>query len=92
MQPKWGQGWIFTSRIQYKQQLLIKKSLLENKSRYVIILHNQALPKFYIHERSWHRDHGGKMYAHGYVFLAHLSQRLGMRYGDHSSSVVYSHL
>ena len=43
-------------------------SLLENESR-SIILHNQALPKFCTHERSWSRGHGDKMYAHGDVFF-----------------------
>ena len=38
-----GRVWIFTSGIQNKQ--LIKHSLLENESRYVVI-YNQALPKF----------------------------------------------
>ena len=66
MQPKRGQGWVFTSGIQHKK--LIKRSLLENESRY-IILYNHALPIFYTHERSWHRDHGGKMYAHGDFFF-----------------------
>ena len=66
MHPKWGLGWIFTSGIQHKQ--LIKNSLLENESRYVI-LHSQALPKFYTHERSWSRGHGRKMYAHGDAFF-----------------------
>ena len=47
---------------------LIKRSLLENESRY-IILYNQALPKFYTRERSWRRGHSGKMYAHGDVFF-----------------------
>ena len=47
---------------------LIKHSLLENESRYVI-LHNQALPNFYTPESSWRRGHGGKMYAHGDFFF-----------------------
>ena len=59
-------GWIFTSGIQHKQ--LIKNSLFEKESRYVV-LHNLALSKFYTHERSWRRGHGGKMYAHGDVFF-----------------------
>ena len=46
---------------------MIKHSLLENESRYVVH-HNQALPKFCSHERSWRRGHGGKIYAHGDCF------------------------
>ena len=57
-------------RVWYWSLELIKNSLLENKSkcRYVI-LYNQALSKFYTHKSSWLRGHGGKMYAHGDVFL-----------------------
>ena len=66
VQPKWGECWIFTSGIQHKK--LIKHSLLENESRF-IILYNQALPIFYTHKRSWRRGHSRKMYAHGDVFF-----------------------
>ena len=48
--------------------LLIKHSILEIESRYVI-LYNKALQFFYTHERSWLRGHGRKMYAHGDVFF-----------------------
>ena len=57
---------MFTSGIKHKQ--LIKRSLLENETRYVI-LHNQALPKFYTRESSWRRGHGGKMYVHDVFFV-----------------------
>ena len=40
---------VYLDEIQYKQ--MIKNSFLKNESNYVI-LHNQALPKFYAHERS----------------------------------------
>ena len=47
---------------------LIKYSLLENESRYVI-LHNQALQIFYTHERLWCRGHSGKMYGDVSLFF-----------------------
>ena len=55
-------------RVGYLPQQLIKNSLLENESR-CIVLYNEALPKFYTHERSWCRGQGGKMYAHGDFFF-----------------------
>ena len=55
-------------RVGYLTLELIKYSLLENESRHVI-LNNQALPKFYTHEKSWHRGHGGKMYGVFFLLL-----------------------
>ena len=64
-----NEGWVGYLPLESNISIWSNIVSLKTKVNMLFFTHNQALPKFCTHERSWRRGYGGKMYAHGDFFF-----------------------